>query len=292
MPHLSIAEASESLQRSHEQGRTAVFVFGSGLLKHCRFGPFADWATLMHEIASHLRVDFDSELAACHPTLLFESLLVRAVQRNGDAAHKREEAARQHTAEVVRAAASRIECPALRNLVDSIRCRSIVTLNYTAAPFVRDGEGTLFGEEVPCIETPSGKRVWCPHGNERSPTTIRLGVRGYSRTISQLECLRENYQKARRERTAGDRSFMHDVLESPLVFAGCGLHEAEWTLWWLLASKARNSAKHDAARNIYITARDLNATKSRLLEAMGCDVLRVESHARVWETVAMFSEKH
>lgn len=291
MPHLSIAQAGESLQRSHEQGRTAVFVFGSGLLKHCRFGPFADWATLMHEIASELGADFDSELATGHPTLLFENLLVKAVQNKGGAAHTHEETARKHVATIVRAAASRIMDHELRKLLDSTSCRSIVTLNYTAAPFVQDGEGTLFDDKVPSIETPSGKRVWCPHGNERSPTTIRLGVRGYSRTISQLECLRENYQKARRERTAGDQSFMHDVLDSPLVFAGCGLHEAEWTFWWLLASKARNSAKHDAARNIYITARDLNATKSRLLEAMGCDVLRVESHARVWETVAMFSEK-
>ena len=291
---MSVDDACRAIRGSVNARRPGVLVVGSGLLRQLGFGPFADWSTLMHEIACELGVPYDEKLSRHQPTLHWEAILAKAARMHGEPAFKIEERAQRHVQSLVQVAERRLDDEAYRSLAKSTRVRSVVTLNFTAAPFVGGGDGRLVDSRVPYVEL-DNRVVWCPHGNARRPETIGLGVRKYVRMLRLLEDLRGSYKMALREsvrkqppkEVAREPNFMEHVLGSPLVFAGCGLHHAEWTLWWLLANKTRNEARHATSPSIYLAGKPVDDELSSALESMNCKVVEVRGHPAVWEAVTM-----
>lgn len=289
---ISLRRAHNLLQKSTRSGRPPVLVVGSGLLHHCHFGPFADWTRLMREVARELGIKADLELAEQHPTLFWESLMAQAARKHRKTAATHEERARKHVQSLVRDASARLRGHALADLAARAGLKSIVTLNFTAEPFTNGRRGRFPRGPVPHLEI-DGRIIWCPHGNERNARTICLGARTYARLIDRFETLREEYKAGRHaagrtrrgKKKAEQPNFVQHILESPLIFAGCGLQSAEWTLWWLLATKARNEARQPACPSIYIAGRQVACLHARALQAMNCTVLQVDGHDAVWKAV-------
>ena len=282
-------EIVDRLSQSIETGRKPVLVVGSGILREIGFGPFSDWSILLHEVASCLRVPFNADLAKQSPTLLWEAMLAAVARRDQQAAYRGEAPALAVVAELIQRASSRIDPSCFHFPHSSATLQSIVSLNFTAVPFLSPSHEPLEAAPFPNFDT-GDLRVWCPHGHHAAEGSILLSLRKYAQFNGKLESWREEYhalrggapRMPRSAKTLPQHHFIADVLESPLIFAGCGLKSAEWTLWWLLATKARNEAKHSTCPSIFITADEVDAVRSAALTALNCVILQVEHHTEVW----------
>lgn len=274
--------------------RRPVLIVGSGLLRQCNFGPFADWTNLLHEVAHRLRVPFDELHARTYPTLFWESMLVDAASATGIAAHKHEPQCLSTVCEVIRRASQRTACKRFRELAESRRIHAIINLNFTAVPLAEFSRDPAILPESEIVHFQSDFcTIWCPHGHYSRRRSICISARKYAALLGKLEHFRREYHKHRKQDAdktitsscpAGVR-LMRAVFEHPLVFAGCGLSHSEWTVWWLLATKARNQARHSTVPSIFVTATDVPPDQARALERLHCQVKRVETHSAVWDTV-------
>jgi hypothetical protein len=137
------------------------------------------------------------------------------------------------------------------------------------------------------------------HGSRAKSDGLRLGVVRYSALIRDFTDWRDQYSALRagslfldpsRKDVKPRHRFVADVMESPLLIAGCGLRHAEWTLWWLLASKARNEARHESCPSAYITADAIDDAHRLALEGLHCKVIQVSCHADVWSMLEFLME--
>jgi hypothetical protein len=282
----------DRMRESIANGRPPVLVVGSGILHEVNFGPFADWSVLMHEIAHQKRAAFDPTLSRDFPTLCWEAMLVALARRNRTIASDEERKCLRAIAEVVERASSRIDGSRFSSWQSEGLLRSIVSLNFTAVPFLEHEVRPTGSSPFPFFGAVNS-RIWCPHGHFNRPESIRMSARKYSGLCALLEEWRGDYQAARKQNlkmprlknTPTQLHFIADVLESPLIFAGCGLHSAEWTLWWLLATKARNEARQPSCPSVYVTANDLDASRHAALRGLNCCVVKVSQHSEVWDRV-------
>jgi hypothetical protein len=275
--------------------RKPVLVVGSGLLRQCNFGPFADWTTLLHEVAHRLRVPFNETLAREHPTLYWESMLVEVAARTKRAPSKHEPRGLRFVRDAIKSAAQGVSCAKMQSLTNSDNLQSIVSLNFTACPFAESEQGTVRDDGLVSLDS-SGRVIWFPHGHWKHSRSLRMSARSYARFAQQLETWRCRYHKQRggesclRRLPATSRSvhFMADLLESPLIFAGCGIRHSEWTIWWLLATKARNEARHATARSLFLTADCMPAEKAAALEGLNCSIARFPSYNDLWNSLLAY----
>jgi hypothetical protein len=288
-----LRKVQDEIQRSARAGMKPVLVFGSGLLRHLNFGPLADWTCLLHEVASQLRIPHDERMAKSFPTLYWERILVEAASRSRTQASECESRARRHICEIIGRATDRLEVDDLGALALHPHIRSIITLNFTPVPFAPAQGWKLRRGPIPSL-TNGDHTIWCPHGHYDEPKSIRLGARQYGLLIGDLERRRKAYRQTVRihssRRSANnalpERDFVTDVLTCPLIFAGCGLQAAEWTLWWLLATKSRDSARQARCDSVYVTADEVDPSLVRMLTSMRCRILRTSSREEVWSTVS------
>jgi len=219
-------------------------------------------------------------------------MLVALARRNRTIAHDEEHKSLAVIAEVVKHASSRIEESRFNSWHSEGLLQSIISLNFTAVPIVAHAVKPSGSSPFPFFGSDES-RIWCPHGHYHVPQTIRLSSRTYTDLCSEFEEWRGRYKEAcagkvrmsRAESMPAELNFIADVLESPLIFAGCGLHSAEWTLWWLLATKARNEARQLACPSIYVTADEISASRHAALRGLNCSVLKVAQHSEVWNRV-------
>ena len=295
-PSETAAGPSDALNSSmaiEAERRRPVLIAGSGLLHQCNFGPFADWTNLLHEVAHRLRVPFDELHARAYPTLFWESMLVDAASATGIASHKHEPQCLSTVCEVIRRASQRTVCKRFRELAESRRLHAIINLNFTAVPLTEFSIGPSQLAEGEIVHFQSDVcTIWCPHGHYSRKRSICISVRKYAALLGKLENLRREYHKHRKQHPDKTNTsacpagvgLMRAVFEHPLVFAGCGLSHSEWTVWWLLATKARNQARHSTVPSIFVTATDIPPDQDRALERLHCQVKRVETHSAVWDT--------
>lgn len=289
----SCQSVADRVRDSILAGRPPVLVYGSGMLREVNFGPFCDWSVLLHEVAHQMRVPFDEELARGYPTLYWEAMLAAAARKNQVAAYIGERNALRIVAGIIERASSQVDCPRFQLLQASARIQSAISLNFTGAPLLQPAHDSPHPTRIPNQIGTCGTRIWFPHGHYSNPISILLSARKYAQLTARLEKWRRDYQQvrdgapriARTPETPAELLFTADVLESPLLFAGCGLHSSEWTLWWLLATKARNEAKHATCPSVYITADEVDAPRAAALRGLNCCVLKVSSHSEVWDRV-------
>jgi hypothetical protein len=282
----------DQMRESIHDGRRPVLVVGSGLLRQVNFGPFADWSVLLHEVAHWGRVPLDAAFARDFPTLCWEAMLVALARRNRATPQSEELKCLPIISDVVDRASSRIETSRFSAWQTEGLLQSIISLNFTSVPFMSHTAKPTGTSPFPFFGS-ANARVWCPHGHFGTPRSIRLSSRKYTHLCSELEEWRGRYKKEcagkrmmpRKRGTHAELHFIADVLESPLIFAGCGLHSAEWTLWWLLATKARNEARQPACPSVYVTANELDTSHHAALRGLNCCVLKVSEHSEVWDRV-------
>ncbi|MEY4117175.1 MAG: hypothetical protein RLZZ116_503 [Planctomycetota bacterium] len=287
-------ELEGALRDSMRRSREPVLVLGSGILHQCAYGPYADWTVLLQEVARRYSLTFDEAFAREHPTAYWESMIVQAAKRDGLQANQIESRLLRSLSELLQGRDEAASAGSFASLRASGSFRSIVVLNFTAAPILDTITSSAPEETEPFPSFSGAKcRVWCPHGHHRIPASMRLGARKYSQLMTDLEIWRAEYHHARGSNPSMSRSddvragvrFIADVLESPLVFAGCGLRAAEWTIWWLLATKARNEARHLTCPSVFVTADELPPAQHSALQGLNCRVLKTRDHAEVWAFV-------
>jgi hypothetical protein len=302
----SVYSYRQQLQKSAFNGRTASVLVGSGALRQCGAGIYADWTTILTCAADHLGVECDPTLMASHPTIAWEVLMRKAAKARGLQANECEREARSFVGSLVSECEQQLEhnknlsaAEPLFTFIERRKPRSVMTLNFTPAPFCPTAVTPVSMDGV--VEYTSHDRpIWCVHGSRMDPDGLRLGVVRYSALIREFTDWRDQYSALR----AGSRSldpsrkgvesrhrFVADVMESPLLIAGCGLRHAEWTLWWLLASKARNEARHASCSSAYITADALDDAHRLALEGLHCRVIQVSCHADVWSMLEFLMDR-
>ena len=277
------------------ESRRPVLVVGTGLLKQLMAenllslevaSGVVDWAEMLEEVADHLHVPFSSAAALRYPTLYWDCLLADAASRS------KEDRPWQLERRVLNYLKKRISkinqvrgagCWASKVL--SYDIRSIVSLNFCIFPFAEicDRVAVKAGRSgsVTYVEA-RGKKIWFPHGGSIPGAPMRLGVRAYAHALERLEGERRNARRLHKE-GGGEPSFMTDVLESPLVFIGCGLQDAEWTIWWMLATKRRNQARVlGVPTGYFVTADEVSPEALTRFEMLGCKVLKARCHGEAW----------
>jgi hypothetical protein len=287
-----------------EKDRAPVLVLGTGLLKQLmKKNPddfdlcagSTDWIEMLEEVADHLGVPFFSAAARSHPTLYWDCLMSDAASRSREARawqieRKAIKYLRQRLARIER---SRVGEAWVEEIL-SYDLRSLVSLNFCLFPFSCyfpiDARGPSREEAVASIKV-CGRRIWFPHGATMHGASIRLGVRAYALSIERFE---RDRRKARMSNKGvwEEPSFMGDILESPLVFIGCGLQDAEWTIWWMLATKRRNQARVCGVPTGYFVTADAVSPESMVrFEMLGCKVLKARSHDEAWSGLGRLLKK-
>ena len=296
----------EQLRRSAKVRREASLLVGSGALQQCRAGIYANWEAILRCTADHLGVDFEPEVAENHPTVAWEIMMRRAAKARGLQANECERSARKFVASLVAECESQVsrrleaaDAADLCTFASRRRPRSIITLNFTPVPFCAASSAPVSRGSI--IEYQAdGRSVWCLHGSRADADGLRLGVVRYSALISDFTRWRNEYQALRkneefldltREGVEAQHRCVADILESPLLIAGCGLRSAEWTLWWLLASKARNEAQHETCPSAFITADEIDEGQRLALEGLHCKVIQVPSHGDAWSALEFLMER-
>lgn len=295
-----IWEYRESLRASCRNHRCPTVLIGSGALRASGIGPCADWGMMLAEVARQLHVTVDRELLLAQPTVAWEVMIRAAASATGERAWELESAARRIVADLVKESEREFAgCPRtggitpLSTLVQYKSLRSIVTLNFTPLPFSSSGDVVSAGASVPEYRA-AGRSIWCIHGSAADPSKMRLGVVRYAALVSDFIRWRDEYRGLLGDGLvlAGDAAgvepqhrFLADILESPLLIVGCGLRHAEWTLWWMLATKARNEAGHPSCPSAMITADAVSPAQEAALQGLHCRTMRVRHHSDAWSTL-------
>lgn len=296
----------ELLRQSSQKQREASVLVGSGALRECGGGTFADWESILHFTADYLGVKHEPQLASSQPTIAWETLLRQAARVRDQQASACEADARRFVSGLIKEGDRQIdsrlsggEGTALRSLIDRRNPRSVITLNFTPMPFCPlDCKPASTGD---IVEYRSKDRsVWCLHGSHADPDQLRLGIVRYAALVAKFADWRNEYRMhlgdqltldVRDPQLCPQHRFVADVLESPLLIAGCGLRSAEWTLWWLLASKARNEARRDSCPSAFITADKVDDSQRLALEGLHCKTITVPHHSDVWSTLDFLLER-
>lgn len=279
---------TRDLSKLREQQVRPVLVLGSGLLHQTGFGRAADWTALLKHTARSLKVRFNLKAAQEFPTLYWDALVREARDlspRKFQSNREAEDAAQRAVKEFVERSlpdSSRRSDLGARLLKSEVF--SIVSLNFTLGPFMPQrchrirSSNQLLGVDV------GRKRVWLPHGWCASSQSLRLGVRAYRLVLQSMEEERRFAKASEAGRGAKHCSMLKDCLKAPIVFAGCGLRDVEWTMYWLLATKARAATSASPShKSWFLTDKKLPTARIALLKALDCHVIREPCHTEYWE---------
>jgi hypothetical protein len=283
------------VSEQRKQRNRPVVVLGSGLLHQCGLGQTADWTRMLRCVASELRVPFDKNAAEESPTIYWDALIHRA-----RVTHPRQFSSNKAVESVARQAVKAfVDKPPQRSTranlgSDLLKADvlALISLNFTLRPFGEVKTSPIrSGNRVVGLNIGS-KRVWLPHGHAGRLASLTLGTRAYSNVLRLMEKERGTAQASCKPDGPKSVSMLKDCLQSPLIFAGCGLRDVEWTMYWLLATRLRASSVHARARESwFVTDRVLPASRIALLKSVGCRVLYEPCHTRYWEQLLKVLQK-
>jgi hypothetical protein len=311
--YFSCSNCIEHLKAQSRAQRPPLLVVGSGLLSQTGYTSIASWAGLLEELYGAIAPNeprIPGHLMGLSPTTSWE-LLVQVLARAGKAvdanSDEPERRAQRKLAELVgkgaehdRPNASAEIAPGIPvNALLSPRLAGIVSLNFTREPF-GDALGRVSiteKERSRSVPSADGLNVYFPHGDIGRPDSLALGLRQYASRLKRWEDLRrkccgaERGGSGRREPLPIEdrKTFIHHALTSPMIFAGCGLSEVESTLWWLLATRARNCARSVPLSQplaYFLTAAPLSLELQTKLEFTRCKPIHFRQHTDVWLFVA------
>ena len=265
-----------------ESDRPPVLVVGSGLLHESGLGQIADWIYLLEVAANAVKTRFDPLLANEHPSLYWDTLMAEGAKNQCRSATDVEVDARNAIIALIKSCVWNSRNVTIGEQLLQCRIRSIVSLNFTITPFTNARvKGRVSKLATDGVDI-GGTTIWLPHGCVQPAIKLKLGVRAYAGTIAALDRARGLARDEEIRPGKHGRSMMTDVLSSPLVFAGCGLRDAEWSLWWMLATKRRNEARQEACKCYFLTIDPIPAVFRRRCEMLNCVPIREACPHRLW----------
>ncbi len=312
--------AATAAARTPANKRSLVPVLGSGfvtqaVLEAARKEPRGrkpkpvDWLELLRGVAD----DFGLPRAATHiardvpgqTTLLWDSMLTELASErkspSSRAAHKWEDELRRAVAERLAddRATERFARPFVRSFL-KLGWEDVVTFNFDSVLLserARPGpraEGAAARASM--AASASGATVWFPHGHMTEPRSIVLGARAYGARVSAMRSAFDDHARVTPPRPSTRlATWVGTVLERPLLFTGLSLTREEWTIWWLLAQRARFLARRPAAERppAFVFARrpapaerlemhGAFATLSRACELLGIELLSFGDYGAGW----------
>jgi hypothetical protein len=302
------------LKAETDAHRPPLLVLGSGLLAQTGYHSVSSWTGLLERLLETVapnEAPIPRHLIGLSPTTTWELIVqrfARASKVRAAASGKPELAAQRALAALVRSGLQRDRSTTRDEIAPGIpvtsllssRLAGVVSLNFTPEPFATALQSARLGpkkERSRKVRGCEGLEVFFPHGDIESPASLALGLRKYAERVERWEDLRQLACEAERK-ASGRRSplairerttFIHHALASPIIFAGCGLREVESTLWWLLATRARNCAQSVPLTQplaYYLTAEPLSLTVEIQLEFTRCKPLHFREHTDVWTFVS------
>ncbi|MBL9025522.1 MAG: SIR2 family protein [Myxococcales bacterium] len=272
-----------------------------------------DWLEILRGVAS----DFGLSRAAGHietdvpgqTTLLWDSMLTELaaerVSPTSRAAHKWEDELRRAVAERLAddRATTRVSRPFVRSFF-KLGWEDVLTFNFdsvllpdTARPAQRLDGG---GARASLAARAGNTTVWFPHGHHADPRSIVLGARAYGARVAAMQAAFDEHARVPSPRpTERLPSWVATVLERPLLFVGLSLTREEWTIWWLLAQRARFLARRPPAERppAFVFARrpapaerlemhGAFATLARACELLGVELLGFGDFGVGWQKLA------
>ncbi len=268
-----------------------------------------DWLELLRGVAT----DFGLERAAGHiesdvpgqTTLLWDSMLTELAAGRGapspKAAHRWEDELRRTVAERLGddRATERLARPFARGFL-RLGWEDVLTLNFDSV-LLADGarpeqRATGAGARASLAASAGGATVWFPHGHHTDPRSIVLGARAYGARLAAMQAAFDDHARTTPPRP-GRRltTWVGTALERPLLFVGLSLTREEWSLWWLLAQRARFLARRPLAERppAFVFARrpapaerlemhGAFATLSRACELLGIELLSFGDFGSGW----------
>ncbi len=142
-------------------------------------------------------------------------------------------------------------------------------------------------KEKPCS-------LWFPHGDLNKVSTLKLGMMEYGKYIDSIANSIGEYKKYEREVKhkvdfASDKDLDRNMswtwlfMRQPLLFLGCGLSDAEWTIRWLLIQRKRNFARNEQYKPpVFILADKKSMSKSANYQHFGYHVLLCDEYEKGW----------
>ena len=310
----SSAKCMAHLKAETDAHRPPLLVLGSGLLAQTGYHSVSSWTGLLERLLETVapnEAPIPRHLIALSPTTTWE-LIVQRLARSGKvraaASDKPELAAQRALAALVRSGLQRDRSTSSDKIAPGIPVKSllssrlagVVSLNFTPEPFATALQSARLGakkERSRKVRGCEGLEVFFPHGDIESPASLALGLRKYAERVKRWEDLRQLACEAERASSSRRRplpmsertTFIHHTLTSPTIFAGCGLSEVESTLWWLLATRARNCARSvplSTPLGYFLTADPLSLSLQTKLEFTRCKPIHFPEHTDVWRFVA------
>lgn len=303
------------LEQSSQRGRKPLLVVGSGLLAQLRYpNEVCSWPSLLTTLFTRCtpratpesRKSFES-LARFAPTHAWEWLVDQRSDERVSATKAEKLLAKDVRTLLTRLKKRRQDSKSaawdhLPSALMKSRVCAIANLTFGFDPFAQHlnaaarGAGPArhrVGKLAPHI------RLFQPHGDIASPSSLILGLRQYAGATTDWEQARCAFKSAERKvkstpgqagamRAVEPETFVGHALKSPIVFIGCGLDACESTLWWLLATRLRNCARSVATNEplaYFFTADEPTAAQRSRLEAMRCSVVVCGSHAESWSAL-------
>lgn len=266
-----------------------VLVLGSGFLRQVGFRREAEWTHLLRIASKALGVSFNAHAASEVPTLYWDSLIsqARLTPRWRNASnHQAERAALAAVRDILKRPIPHGPNRDLGQEILNSDVQAIASLNFVLTPFVHGVPRPIKSKNSVIGVNVNKKRIWLPHGHVGNLASMRLGATSYRRVLECMESERVLTAAHAHDRGPKHVSMLKDCLNAPLVFAGCGLQHAEWTMHWLLATKSRANHRSTAIAKCWVISDEVVSTGRReLLRHLGCEVIVERCHRDYWKNL-------
>jgi hypothetical protein len=284
-------ETFEAIFRESEGGgRVCVPILGSGVNLQAAHAENVskgdDWEGLLRKVAA--RIAMSDEAFERLPTsnlAKWETMLRQCAMERGIEPFRAEGVLQKLVRDELREQERTTSHCRLYGAFLGARFHDIVSLNFDrrlalhseretfrSAPKrrgIRAVDETIYRHSKVSHDGSVATHIWYPHGDTKSFSTLKFGVRKYGDYINGLERQRASLMAKLRNpnspsadktrltlqdfdrvnRCTGTRAkwitWPKILLMSPLVFVGCSLAFDEWPLWWLLHQRARILATFD-----------------------------------------------
>lgn len=268
-----------------------------------------DWLELLRGVAADFGLSRAATLIEAdvpgQTTLLWDSMLTELAAERRDptsrAAHKWEDELRRAVAERLAddRATDRAAKPFVRSFL-KLGWDDVVTFNFDSVLLGErtrpEARATGPAARASIAAAASGGTIWFPHGHMTDPRSIVLGARAYGARVSAMGAAFDEHARVTPPRPSTRLpTWVATVLERPLLFCGLSLTREEWTIWWLLAQRARYLARRPSAERppVFVFVRrpapaerlemhGAFATLSRACELLGIDLLSFGDYGVGW----------
>jgi hypothetical protein len=307
--------------RTDADGRRVIVpVLGTGF--NAQAGAKKDWGDLLRDVQRAVKVHVDLPEGAGlvgNTTLAWEAMVLALSHARNRKPSEVEDELLEVAADLLdKSYPPEGPTAAFAEAFLSHRFRDVMSFNFDRVLHVEGARwrhaARTFSKTRSHLAREDGTRLWHPHGATKWPRSLRLGMRNYGTYLKELEDARSAYKdeeeglkrrllpelfvggRQRRASTAPQRdrlwaahrevasSWLTVAMNAPLVMIGLGMGREEWPLWWFLNQRARNHARRDIERPVFVFMRRPEAESFRVAcELANVQLLTFETFPAGWD---------